>query len=1646
MMRTPYPITVAAAGDCESAAMWGGWCRSRFHLRYLEPMRIFVIFVLCAVIGVGIAADPPHLVVPPPVSCMTTAPLGVRLLHTGTKPITFSASGLPVGLWLNPTTGFIAGSPRTAGTFTATITASNAAGVDAMQLSFAIASCGPLGVASWGSVPPGMPADLPSCQDVAAGYSHTLALCDDGTVRAWGVDSDGQCVVPNTVIGGTAVAAGWFHSLALLGDGTVVAWGLNDLGQCDVPVSLGHTIALAAGRKHSLALLGDGTVVGWGDLVMPAGVTDIVAIASTDYHVLALRRDGTVVAWGNNYSGQATVPSGLDHVVGIAAGHDHSMALRDDGRMVTWGAMINGAPPRDLRAQAVTAGWGNGLGLADGQVSGWGYDTYGQTSGGAGIPAVVRLVAGRNHTVALARLAPSLAAPMTITAVAGTAVTVALTTTGTPTGFAASGLPVGWSIDGTTGMITGTAQQVGLQVATIMLTNDDGATAVVVPIAVNPPAVWGVSDGDLSAARVGHTSTLLSDGRVLVVGGTRQPYSYTLNSCELFDPGTGRFSPAAAMAIPRTMHTASLLSDGRVLVTGGRNGYSSVASCEIYDPRLGTWSSASPMASERSYHTATVLPSGGVIVVGGYSQTYLLLLSEIYDPVLNTWVPSAGMDVATASHTTTLLATGELLVAGGITQSGEGTTRCEIYTPTTGEWRAASPMFYARFGHTATRLPMGGVLMAGGSEGTLRACEIFDPQLEQWIPARWMGEKRRSHTATLLPSGDVLLAGGDWWEPGNTTAERYRPGDDQWFGLPELHTGRSLATATLLPGGAVVMIGGSNIHSQEEELLPAEVFHPTWGHWGSGNPALQERRDHLLITLADGSVLAAGGISSGSQITDCETFNPLTATWSVTGSLLAERSGFTGTLLSSGEVLAVGGGAQSSCERYQPGSRSWLTAQPMSVTRRDHTATLLPSGKVLVVGGSNLLGALSDSELYDPMSDAWSPAGSVGIGRNHHAAVLLPNGLVLVCGGYQGGGVGTMADCRVFDPLHEQWRQVAPMSVPRAGHTATLLPDGRLLVAGGITSYGSNYLKSCEIFDPLLEQWTPAADLSRFRAYAAAVADDYGVLLLGGGITGQSVLTCEYFDFQRGTWSLAAPLQFERPFARATRLRDGRIMTSGGNSFQIAGAEIWQSSAGSHSIVALDQLDAHLTESGTHLELTGSGFMPMLSTSQGNSQDSTNRFPLVLIRRQDNGAISWVVPDSVPLSDSAWSGTVPADFPNGPASVRVFVNGVASEEHAVLISGHLQLAIDERMAIYDGEPHPVSVMSSAPLDPAATLSVLYQELSGDPDAGGTILLPASTTPPIDAGWYDVRVTVHGSQSADLRAYLHIAPRSLDVQVNDEERRFGEANPALTGEVTGMVDGDGLQVEYSSAATALSPPGIYAIQSLVLDPFGRLSNYVVTLTPGALTIAIGEPTITITDTVFVYDGMGHPVMPQSVPSLDAGSTMTIRYVAWSGDPALPSSAQAAESTATETAPVDAGWYRAQVDVSGHQEASVHCFVHIEPAQLVITVHHQQRRVGEVNPGLTGDITGVVAADQLMVIYSTNANQDSPVGTYPIDIAIDDPFARLGNYQVNIHADTLDVVPVHKSSSSDGNSCGVGGIGTGLAALLLLLSWRSRRGLM
>lgn len=89
----------------------------------------------------------------------------------------------------------------------------------------------------------------------------------------------------------------------------------------------------------------------------------------------------------------------------------------------------------------------------------------------------------------------------------------------------------------------------------------------------------------MSHARYGHTAELLPGGLVLVVGGlagTEADPDMFLTSVEVYNPDEGDWVPIASLTVPRAFHTTTLMPDGHIFVMGGMSAAGSfLANTEI---------------------------------------------------------------------------------------------------------------------------------------------------------------------------------------------------------------------------------------------------------------------------------------------------------------------------------------------------------------------------------------------------------------------------------------------------------------------------------------------------------------------------------------------------------------------------------------------------------------------------------------------------------------------------------------------------------------------------------------------------------------------------------------------------------------------------------------------------------------------------------------------------------------------------------------------------------------------------------------------------------------------------------------------------------------------------------------------------------
>jgi hypothetical protein len=282
-------------------------------------------------------------------------------------------------------------------------------------------------------------------------------------------------------------------------------------------------------------------------------------------------------------------------------------------------------------------------------------------------------------------------------------------------------------------------------------------------------------NGAMTIGRYAQTATLLPNGKVLMTGGFSSDsdcpgagITPALTTAELYDPLNGSFAATGSMAEDRGGHTATLLTSGKVLIVGGGKvggdeppffGDGSVTA-EVYDPATGAFTSTGNMGTGRVGQTATLLSNGKVLITGGWTGSQPTATAELYDPGTGTFSQTGSLTSARAGHTATALQDGSVLITGGFTtyHAGDqvGSDTGEIYNPATGLFQATGSMAVARWLHTATLLPDGTVLVVGDSV----VSELYDPVAKSFLPTASTETRRSGHSATLLQNGNVLVIGG----------------------------------------------------------------------------------------------------------------------------------------------------------------------------------------------------------------------------------------------------------------------------------------------------------------------------------------------------------------------------------------------------------------------------------------------------------------------------------------------------------------------------------------------------------------------------------------------------------------------------------------------------------------------------------------------------------------------------------------------------------------------------------------------------------------------------------------------------------------------------------------------------------------------
>ena len=268
------------------------------------------------------------------------------------------------------------------------------------------------------------------------------------------------------------------------------------------------------------------------------------------------------------------------------------------------------------------------------------------------------------------------------------------------------------------------------------------------------------------------------------------------------------------------------------------------------------------------------------------------------------------------------------------------------------------------------------------------------------------------------------------------------------------------------------------------------------------------------------------------------------------------------------------------------------------------------------------------------------------------------------------------------------------------------------------------------------------------------------------------------------------------------------------------------------------------------------------------------------------------------------------------------------------------------------------------------------------------------------GTYPIAAAVSDNGTGALANYtvvinngtLTISPAPLVVTAANASRLYGDPNPAFTGTITGLKNGDNIGAIFSAAADPTSPVGNYAIIPTLTDPNNKLGNYSVTLNNGVLTVA-PAPLSVVADGVSRLYGDPNPAFTGTLTGIKNGDNITASFSS-AADPTSP----------VGTYPIVPSLADPTAKLANYVVTSTNGTLTILQAPLTIQANDATAPVGGPFPTFTGTIAGLKNSDVITASYSTTADATSPAGQYPI-IPAADPSPALANYAVTLINGTL-----------------------------------------
>ena len=324
---------------------------------------------------------------------------------------------------------------------------------------------------------------------------------------------------------------------------------------------------------------------------------------------------------------------------------------------------------------------------------------------------------------------------------------------------------------------------------------------------------------------------------------------------------------------------------------------------------------------------------------------------------------------------------GSLFIAGGNKDLGPiGIAQTHLFNPDTSTWSLGSNMAAGRWYPSVTPLSNGEMLITSGrpdipeirrTDGHLRSLSSASLGLALYP---WMD---------VAPNGRTFVSG-----PDPTMLSLDTAGTGGWTTLAQRDSiARDYGSHAFYDVGKILVSGGG---ASEADSRVIDVNGST-PQVSATSPMAFGRRQHNLTVLADGSVLATGGNSSGAPVVDmtagvypAELWNPATGTWTTLASMAVTRQYHsTALLLPDGRVLSAGGGICGTCDEVGYLAKNAEVFTPPYLFTKDGSGQLAP--RPSISSAPNSAGYGSQIQIATPDAASIRKVALVRLGAVTHS-------------------------------------------------------------------------------------------------------------------------------------------------------------------------------------------------------------------------------------------------------------------------------------------------------------------------------------------------------------------------------------------------------------------------------------------------------------------------------------------------------------------------------------------------------------------------------------------------------------------------------------------------------------------------------------